>query len=283
MEAGAGARGAAPSGARRGGRVPTAVLLHGNPTWGFLWREVAARARRLRAPARHAGPRRPRPLRQAARSRLPHARAPRALVGALLDALAPGPLLLVVHDWGGPIGLAALADRPGRLAGLVVTNTGVGPPRAGTRPTPLPPLREPPRRLRRRVPAARLPAERAPPRAGGPRLDRGRRRAGLPLAAPAARRPHGAARARADGAAPPGSPVDRAAAARARRRDRVRGPGRDRLGRARSGARARAARGGRGAPARGRDPRARRPLPAGGDPGSDRGRGARRRAAAGLV
>ena len=44
------------------------------------------------------------------------------------------PLVLVVHDWGGPIGLAALADRPGRLAGLVVTNTGVSPPRPGSRP-----------------------------------------------------------------------------------------------------------------------------------------------------
>src|SRR5512144_755113 len=24
------------------GRGPTVVLLHGNPTWGFLWRKVAA-------------------------------------------------------------------------------------------------------------------------------------------------------------------------------------------------------------------------------------------------
>jgi haloalkane dehalogenase len=58
------------------------------------------------------------------------------IVGALLDAVAPGPLVLVLHDWGGPIGLAAMAERPGRLAGLVVTNTGVGPPRPTTRPTP---------------------------------------------------------------------------------------------------------------------------------------------------
>jgi haloalkane dehalogenase len=43
--------------------------------------------------------------------------------------------VLAVHDWGGPIGLAALADRPGRLQGLVVTNTGVGPPRADHRPS----------------------------------------------------------------------------------------------------------------------------------------------------
>ena len=49
--------------------------------------------------------------------------------------MAPGRLVLVLHDWSGPIGLAALADCPGRLAGLVATNTGVGPPRASTRPT----------------------------------------------------------------------------------------------------------------------------------------------------
>ena len=117
------------------GRGPTAVLIHGNPTWGFLWRRVAA-------PLAAAGLRVVLPdlagLGLSDKPRDPgfhtletHAR----LVGALLDEVAPGPLVLVLHDWGGPIGLAALADRPGRLAGLVVTNTGVGPPRPTTRPT----------------------------------------------------------------------------------------------------------------------------------------------------
>ncbi len=117
------------------GAGPTAVLLHGNPTWGFLWRKVAA-------PLAAAGLRVVMPdlagLGLSDKPRDPsfhtlenHAR----LVGSLLDAVAPGPLLLVVHDWGGPIGLAALADCPGRLAGLVVTNTGVGPPREGSRAT----------------------------------------------------------------------------------------------------------------------------------------------------
>ena len=115
------------------GRGPTAVLLHGNPTWGFLWRRVAA-------PLAASGLRAVMPdlpgLGLSDKPRDPrfhtlenHAR----ILGALLDAIAPGPLLLVLHDWGGPIGLAALADRPGRLAGLVVTNTRVGPPRPGSR------------------------------------------------------------------------------------------------------------------------------------------------------
>jgi pimeloyl-ACP methyl ester carboxylesterase len=117
------------------GAGPAAVLVHGNPTWGFLWRKVAA-------PLAAAGLRVVMPdLAGLGLSDKPrdasfhtvenHART----VGALLDAVAPGKLLLVVHDWGGPIGLAALAGRPDRLAGLVVTNTLVGPPRPGFRPT----------------------------------------------------------------------------------------------------------------------------------------------------
>jgi haloalkane dehalogenase len=43
--------------------------------------------------------------------------------------------VFVGHDWGGPIGLRALADRPERAAGLVLLNTVAGPPRPGSRPT----------------------------------------------------------------------------------------------------------------------------------------------------
>jgi cis-3-alkyl-4-acyloxetan-2-one decarboxylase len=117
------------------GRGPAVVLLHGNPTWGYLWRKVAA-------PLAAAGLRAVMPdlagLGLSDKPRDPafhtlenHAR----LVGALLDVVAPGPLVLVLHDWGGPIGLAAIADRPGRLAGLVVTNGVVGPPRTPARPS----------------------------------------------------------------------------------------------------------------------------------------------------
>ena len=116
------------------GAGPAAVvLLHGNPTWGYLWRNVAkalagARVRAVMPDLVGLGlsekPRDP-----SFHTLENHAR----LVGALLDVVAPGPLVLVLHDWGGPIGLAALADRPGRLAGLVVTNTRLGPPRPGSK------------------------------------------------------------------------------------------------------------------------------------------------------
>ena len=115
--------------------APAVVLLHGNPAWSFLWRKVAVLL--ADTPLRLVMPDLP-GLGLSDKPRDPrfhtlenHAR----VMGALLDALVPGRLVLAVHDWGGPIGLAALATRPGRLAGLVVTNTGVGPPREGARPT----------------------------------------------------------------------------------------------------------------------------------------------------
>ncbi|HEX9241530.1 MAG TPA: alpha/beta fold hydrolase [Anaeromyxobacter sp.] len=117
------------------GRGPAVVFLHGNPTWGFLWRKVAppvaAAGLRVVLPDLAGLGLSEKPRDPAFHTLENHAR----VVGALLDAVAPGPLVLVLHDWGGPIGLTALADRPGRLAGLVVTNTGVRPPRPGARPT----------------------------------------------------------------------------------------------------------------------------------------------------
>jgi pimeloyl-ACP methyl ester carboxylesterase len=117
------------------GTGPTVVLLHGNPTWGFIWRRVAkalaGERLRLVMPDLAGLGLSEKPRDPAFHTLENHAR----VTGALLDAVAPGPLALVVHDWGGPIGLAALAPRPGRLAGLVVTNTRLGPPRPGSRGT----------------------------------------------------------------------------------------------------------------------------------------------------
>lgn len=117
------------------GSGPTVVFVHGNPAWGFLWRNVAAplagEGLRVVVPDLPGLGLSDKPRDPAFHTLERHAR----LLGALLDRVAPGPLVLVVHDWGGPIALAALADRPGRLAGLVVTNTVLGPPRPGARPS----------------------------------------------------------------------------------------------------------------------------------------------------
>ncbi|HTR53243.1 MAG TPA: alpha/beta fold hydrolase [Kofleriaceae bacterium] len=116
----------------------TVVLVHGNPTWGFLWRKVVAalRARpggdglRLVVPDLVGLGRSSRP--PAAAHTLAHHG---EWLGDAIDRLAPGPLVLVAQDWGGPIGLRALADRASRLRGLVLGNTAVGPPAPGFRPT----------------------------------------------------------------------------------------------------------------------------------------------------
>ncbi len=114
------------------------VLVHGNPTWGFLWRKVIAEIR-----ARPGGDRlhliapdlvglglSTKPF-AAAHTLRNHA----SWLGAVIDRLAPGPLVLVAQDWGGPIGLRAMADRQARLRGLVLGNTAVGPPAKNFKPT----------------------------------------------------------------------------------------------------------------------------------------------------
>lgn len=116
----------------------TVVLVHGNPTWGFLWREVvrAIRAQpggdtlRLVVPDLVGLGLSTKP--DAAAHTLPHHG---AWLGALLDRLAPGPFVLVAQDWGGPIGLHAAASRRARLRGLVLGNTAIGPPAPSFKPT----------------------------------------------------------------------------------------------------------------------------------------------------
>jgi len=110
------------------------LLQHGNPVWGFLYRKVVAALRG--APLRLIVPDliglgfsdKPR---AEAHTLENHAR----WLGTLLDQEELDDLVFVAHDWGGPIGLRALADRPGLLRGLVVLNTVVGPPRPGFRPS----------------------------------------------------------------------------------------------------------------------------------------------------
>jgi haloalkane dehalogenase len=114
------------------------VLVHGNPTWGFLWRKVVAalQARdggdrfRLIAPDLVGLGLSSKPALDA-HSLANHGR----WLGAALDALAPGPIVLVAQDWGGPIGLRAMVDRAPRLRGVVLGNTVVGPPPPKFKPT----------------------------------------------------------------------------------------------------------------------------------------------------
>lgn len=107
------------------GEGPVLLLLHGNPTWSFVYREVIAGLRdRFRCIALDYpgfG------LSTAARGYryLPEEHA--EVVVSFLDHLDLTGVTLLVHDWGGPIGLHAAEQRPGRFERLVVTNTWAWP------------------------------------------------------------------------------------------------------------------------------------------------------------
>lgn len=117
------------------GRGFPVLMLHGNPTWAFLYRKVV---RELYGLDLHiivpdligfGFSDRPEDLKE--HSVENHAK----WLGALIDQLKLPKLILVGQDWGGPIGLRALANRPQLLKGLVLMNTSVTPPRQGFKPT----------------------------------------------------------------------------------------------------------------------------------------------------
>ncbi len=117
---------------------PAIVMLHGNPTWGFLWRKVVAAIRsrkdgdelRLIVPDLIGLGLSSKPGMEA--HTLEHHG---QWLGTVLDDIVPGPLVLVAQDWGGPIGLLAMASRLSRLRGLVLGNTAISPPHDKFKPT----------------------------------------------------------------------------------------------------------------------------------------------------
>jgi pimeloyl-ACP methyl ester carboxylesterase len=99
------------------------LFLHGNPTWSYLWRrplaDLSAEGHRCLAFDHMGFGRSGKPPRLSAYSLERHVQ--NAL--ALIDALDLRDLTLVAHDWGGPIGLGAMLERPERLRALVLLNT----------------------------------------------------------------------------------------------------------------------------------------------------------------
>lgn len=97
------------------------VFVHGTPTWSFLYRHLVARlARHHRAIAvDHLGFGLSEKPAHAPYEPRDHARR----LAALLDALDLTGVTLVVHDFGGPIGLAVALARPERVSRLVLFNT----------------------------------------------------------------------------------------------------------------------------------------------------------------
>ena len=103
------------------GRGKPVVFLHGNPTSSYLWRNVISRVRdkaRCLAPDLVGmGDSGPAPD---GRYRLfDHQR----YLDAWLDALHLDGVVLVVHDWGGPLGFSWAHRHEGRVAGICYMET----------------------------------------------------------------------------------------------------------------------------------------------------------------
>ena len=92
------------------------VMWHGEPTWSFLWRKVAAAAARRRPPRDPARPAGLRPLGQAdGRATGTPTTATSRSRRTLLEDLDLRDATFVVHDWGGPIGLRLAVEHPDRV------------------------------------------------------------------------------------------------------------------------------------------------------------------------
>ncbi len=102
---------------------PPVLLLHGEPTWGFLWRTVAAHlttaGHRVIVPDLVGFGRSDKPVDPADHNVNAHL----AWLHTLLERLGLQRITLVGHDWGGIFGLRLLADAPERFARAVLTNT----------------------------------------------------------------------------------------------------------------------------------------------------------------
>lgn len=111
------------------------ILLHGNPSWSFLYRlvarELAGDDVRVIMPDLIGLGFSDKPSDPTEHQLENHQR----WMAALLDALRIEKCVLGIQDWGGCIGVGALALRPATTAGLVVMNTVVTPPKPGFKPT----------------------------------------------------------------------------------------------------------------------------------------------------
>ena len=106
------------------------LCLHGNPTWSYLWRRFLTAAPpgwRVVAPDQLG-------MGWSERPTAPRRMADRIEdLNRLTEALEiTGPVVVVAHDWGGPIALGWALGHLDQLVGVVLTNTGVALPERRT-------------------------------------------------------------------------------------------------------------------------------------------------------
>jgi haloalkane dehalogenase len=104
---------------------PPVWFMHGEPTWSFLWRKVIPPVRdagfRCIAPDMAGFGRSDKPTDIGWYSYDRHVE----VMGGLLEQLDLRGATMVVHDWGGPIGIRLFVEHPDRFDRLVVMDTGL--------------------------------------------------------------------------------------------------------------------------------------------------------------
>ena len=107
------------------GSGPPVLLLHGEPTWSYLYRtiipELTPSARAI-APDYLGFGRSDKPLRREDYTYDFHT----GSIAKLVEELDLRDVTVVVQDWGGPIGLRFAVEHPDRVARLVIMNTRIG-------------------------------------------------------------------------------------------------------------------------------------------------------------
>ncbi|MFN8163675.1 MAG: alpha/beta fold hydrolase [Solirubrobacterales bacterium] len=100
------------------------VFFHGEPTWSFLWRKVIPPVRdagfRCIAPDYAGFGRSDKPTDLGWYTYDRHVE----LMAMLLEELDLRDATVVVHDWGGPIGLRLAVEHPDRVSRIVIMETG---------------------------------------------------------------------------------------------------------------------------------------------------------------
>lgn len=101
------------------------LMVHGNPTWSFLWRQFIQALPEYRSIAvDHVGcgkSDKPKNLTYCLRTHEAH-------LVRLIDKLDLQNVTLLAHDWGGPIGLRTVLQRRDRFSRIILFNTGGFPP-----------------------------------------------------------------------------------------------------------------------------------------------------------
>lgn len=107
--------------------APVVLMLHGNPTWSFYWRRLIAAlspTHRVIAPDHIGCGKSDKPD----DARYPYRLARRiADIEQLVESLELRELTLIVHDWGGMIGMGWAHRHPQMLTKLVLLNTAAFP------------------------------------------------------------------------------------------------------------------------------------------------------------